>query len=78
MNKNRPHQREHESNQQIAKSVRPQLPRDGSAGMTRWQPGELPVGGFRPVIDMSGDKFPTTGALNTKMSPTSVREKKVY
>ena len=78
MSKSRPQQREHESNQQIAKSVRPQLPRDGSAGATRWQPGELPSGGFRSVIDMSGNKFPTTGELNTKLSPTSVKEKKVY
>lgn len=78
MSKSRPHQREHASNQQIAKSVRPQLPRDGSPGLTRWSPGELPVGGFRSVIDMSGNKFPTTGALNTKMSPTSGGEKKVY
>ena len=30
------HQRPHEVNQQIAKSVRPQLPRDGSVGMERW------------------------------------------
>lgn len=76
--KSRPQQREHASNQQIAKSVRPQLPRDGSPGMTRWSPGELPTGGFRSVIDMSGNKFPTTGSLNTKMSPTSGGGGKVY
>ena len=76
--KSRPHQREHAANQQIAKSVRPQLPRDGSPGMTRWSPGELPTGGFRSVIDMSGNKFPTTGSLNTKMSPTSGGGDKVY
>jgi len=28
----REHQRPHDLNQQVAKSVRPQLPRDGSAG----------------------------------------------
>ena len=78
MNKSRPHQREHESNQQVAKSVRPQLPRDGSPGMTRWSPGQLPSGGFRSVIDMSGNAAPTTGSLNTKMSPTSGGGKKVY
>ena len=78
MSKSRPHQREHASNQQIAKSVRPQLPRDGSPGMIRWQPGEMPSGGFRSVFDMSGDKFPTTSPLNTKMSPTSGGGKKVY
>ena len=77
MSKSRPHQREHASNQQIAKSVRPQLPRDGSPGLTRWSPGQLPPG-FRSVIDMSGDKFPTTGPLNTKLSPTSGGGKKVY
>jgi hypothetical protein len=32
MSKSRLHQREHDSNQQVAKSVRPQLPRDGSPG----------------------------------------------
>ena len=78
MSKSRPHQRDHESNQQVAKSVRPQLPRDGSAGMIRWQPGQLPSGGFRSVIDMSGNATPTTSPLNTKMSPTVVKEKKVY
>ena len=78
MSKSRPHQRDHESNQQVAKSVRPQLPRDGSAGMTRWQPGQLPSGGFRSVIDMSGNQTPTTGTLNTKMSPSSGGGKKVY
>ena len=77
MSKSRPHQREHASNQQIAKSVRPQLPRDGSPGLIRWQPGELPPG-YRSVFDMSGNSTPTTGPLNTKMSPTVVKEKKVY
>ena len=78
MSKSRPHQRDHESNQQVAKSVRPQLPRDGSAGMIRWQPGQLPMGGYRSVIDMSGNQTPTTSPLNTKLSPTVVKEKKVY
>lgn len=66
-------QRESGSNQQIAKSVRPQLPRDGSMGQTRWQPGELPRGGFRSVFDFSG-----TPSYNTKQSPTSGGGKKVY
>ena len=78
MSKTRHHQRDHESNQQIAKSIRPQLPRDGSPGMIRWQPGQLPSGGFRSVFDMSGNATPTTSPLNTKMSPTVVKEKKVY
>ena len=78
MSKTRHHQRDHESNQQIAKSIRPQLPRDGSPGMVRWQPGQLPSGGFRSVFDMSGMATPTTEPLNTKLSPTSGGGKKVY
>jgi hypothetical protein len=60
-------------NQQLAKSIRPQLPRDGSANMTRWSPGELPKGGFRSVFDFSG-----TPSYDTKHSPTSGGGKKVY
>jgi len=71
--KNRPQQREHDVNQQIAKSVRPQLPRDGSRDMERWQPGQLPKGGFRPVFDFSG-----TPTYDTKHSPTEGGGKKVY
>ena len=70
---NSKHQRPHEVNQQIAKSVRPQLPRDGSADMARWTPGTLPKGGFRSVIDFSG-----TPSYNTKQSPTKGAGKKVY
>ena len=68
----RKHQRPHEANQQIAKSVRPQLPRDGSAGMDKWQPGEMPKGGFMSVISMDDKPF------QTKLSPTSGGGKKVY
>jgi hypothetical protein len=78
MSKTRHHQRDHESNQQIAKSIRPQLPRDGSPGMVRWQAGQLPMGGYRSVFDMSGMATPTTEPLNTKLSPTSGGGKKVY
>ena len=67
------HQRPHEVNQQIAKSVRPQLPRDGSVGMDRWTPGTLPKGGFRAVFD-----FSDTPTYNTKKSPTSGGGGKVY
>jgi len=70
---NSDHQRPHEVNQQIAKSTRPQLPRDGSVDMNRWQPGTLPKGGFRAVFDFSG-----TPSYNTKQSPTSGGGKKVY
>ena len=70
---NSDHQRPHEVNQQIAKSVRPQLPKDGSADMARWQPGTLPKGGFRSVFD-----FSDTPTYNTKKSPTSGGGGKVY
>ena len=67
-------QREHDLNQQVAKSVRPQMPRDGSPGMHRWQPGTLPKGGFRAVFDFSEPK-----PYDTKRSPTSGgSDKEVY
>jgi len=78
MSKSRPQQRDSSLNQQVAKAVRPQLPSDASAGMPRWSPGQLPTGGFRSVFDMSGKKFPTEGALDTKRSPTSGGGSKVY
>jgi hypothetical protein len=68
-----PVQRPQAYNQQIGMAVRPQLPRDATSGQTRWQPGELPMGGFRAVIDFSG-----TPSYNTKKSPTSGGGKKVY
>ena len=61
----RDHQRPHDVNQQIAKSTRPQLPRDGSKDMQRWEPGQLPKGGYRSTFDFS------EGSYNTKQSPTS-------
>jgi len=69
----RDHQRPHDVNQQVAKSTRPQLPRDGSKDMERWQPGQLPKGGYRPVID-----FSDTPQYDTKHSPTSGGGSKVY
>ena len=66
-------QRPHDINQQIAKSTRPQLPRDGSRDMMRWEPGQLPKGGFRSVFDFSG-----TPTYDTKHSPTEGAGKKVY
>ena len=69
----REHQRPHDLNQQIAKSVRPQLPRDGSAGAARWEPGQLPKGGYRSVFDFSG-----TPEYDTKHSPTRGAGSKVY
>jgi len=69
----REHQRPHDLNQQIAKSVRPQLPRDGSPNMTRWEPGQLPKGGYRSVFD-----FSDTPEYDTKHSPTCGGGSKVY
>ena len=63
--KNRPQQRDHDLNQQIAKSTRPQLPRDGSRDMTRWEPGQMPKGGFRAIIPFC------EGPYDTHQSPTS-------
>jgi len=68
----RDHQRPHDVNQQIAKSIRPQLPRDGSKDMQRWEPGQLPKGGYRSTFDFS------EGSYNTKLSPTSGGGCKVY
>jgi hypothetical protein len=69
----REHQRPHDLNQQVAKSVRPQLPRDGSKDMQRWEPGQLPKGGYRSVFDFSG-----TPEYDTKHSPTCGGGSKVY
>jgi len=70
--KTRPHQRDHEQNQQVATAIRPQLPRDGSAGMTKWKTGELPKGGYRSMFDFA------EGSYSTKLSPSGAKEKKVY
>jgi hypothetical protein len=69
----REHQRPHDLNQQVAKSVRTQLPRDGSRDMQRWEPGQLPKGGYRSVFDFSG-----TPEYDTKHSPTRGAGSKVY
>jgi hypothetical protein len=69
----RSHQRDHDLNQQTSTAVRPPIPRDATSHMTRWQPGELPKGGYRSVIDFSG-----SGPLDTKHSPTSGGGGKVY
>jgi hypothetical protein len=69
MSKHRPQ----DNNQQIAKPTRPQLPSDGSTGMERWQPGQLPKGGFISVFDFSG-----TPTYDTKKSPTEGGGCKVY
>jgi hypothetical protein len=70
------HQRENDAgydvNQQIAKSVRPQLPRDGSAGKKPYhEMGEMPHGGYQSMWNFSGNN-------STKESPTDKPGKKVY
>jgi hypothetical protein len=65
----KPHKRPSDSNQQIAKSVRPQLPRDGSAGgLNTALSGKMPAG-FTAVWDFGNGP-------QTKLSPTSKPEKK--
>lgn len=59
-------------NQQVAKSVRPQLPRDGSKDMTKWETGQMPKGGYRSVFCFE------EGNYSNKRSPTSGGGKKVY
>ena len=59
-----------ELNQQIAKSVRPQLPRDGSAGGKNYHDsGEMQRGGFTAVWNFNGN-------TNTKDSSTTKPEPK--
>ena len=63
------HKRPSEVNQQIAKSVRPQLPRDGSRdGKNTHVSGELPAG-YISVWNFGGQS-------NTKWSPTTKPEMK--
>ena len=69
----RNHQREHDINQQPSSAVRPPIPRDATAHMTRWEPGQLPKGGYRAVFDFSGEPL-----YDTKHSPAQAPGKKVY
>ena len=64
------HHRPSELNQQVAKSVRPQLPRDGSKDGQNCLRGKMPAG-FVSVWDFGN-------GAQTKWSPTSVKQKKVY
>lgn len=57
-------------NQQIAKSIRPQLPRDGSKGGQNCLKGKMPAG-FIGIWDFGNGS-------QTKGSPTSGGGKKVY
>jgi len=63
-----PHKRSSENNQQIAKSVRPQLPRDGSAdGLNTTLTGKMPAG-YTSVWNFGDNR-------NTKDSATTKPEK---
>ena len=64
------HQRPHEDNQQIAKSVRPQLPRDGSMHGQNNVAKKMPAG-FISVWDFGNGE-------QTKYSKTSGGGGKVY
>ena len=64
------HQRAHEANQQIAKSTRPQLPRDGSMNGQNNVRSKMPAG-FISVWDYGNGE-------QTKYSKTSGGGGKVY
>jgi hypothetical protein len=64
------HQRPHEYNQQIAKSTRPQLPRDGSADGQNHVRDRMPAGYISTWAFGTGDQ--------TKYSTTSGGGGKVY
>ena len=70
MSPEKKHQRPSHVNQQIAKSVRPQLPRDGSAGGQNAIRDKMPAG-FISVWDFGNGS-------QTKYSPTHGDGKKVY
>ncbi|MGI9136137.1 MAG: hypothetical protein ACR2JS_03635 [Candidatus Nanopelagicales bacterium] len=57
--------------QKYAKAVRPQKPADATERFQKWQPGQVPQGGFRSV-------FCFEDSYNSKQSPTSGGGKKVY
>jgi len=70
MTPDKKHQRPHEDNQQIAKSTRPQLPRDASVGGQNAITNKMPAG-YISVWDFGGGK-------QTKYSPTTGGGSKVY
>ena len=55
-----------------AKAIRPQKPSDATVRHQVWQPGQVPMGGFRSVICFE-DKG---GSYNSKISSTTKPEKK--
>ena len=70
MEEKQKHKRPSDINQQIAKSVRPQMPRDGSANGQNHITNKMPAG-YISTWDFGC-------GCQTKKSPTSVKEKKVY
>ena len=70
MSPDKKHQRPSSVNQQIAKSVRPQLPRDGSANGQNSIRDRMPAG-FISVWDFGN-------GAQTQYSPTHGDGKKVY
>ena len=70
-----PHKRPTEYNQQIAKSVRPQLPRDGSVGgINTTLAGKMPSG-FMSVFNFDGNNN-TKDSKTTK--PGNAGKKSIY
>ena len=70
-----PHKRPSEVNQQIAKSVRPQLPRDGSAGgLNTSLTGKMPAG-YTSVWNFDGNRN-TKNSATTK--PGNAGKKSIY
>ena len=70
-----PHKRPTEYNQQIAKSVRPQLPRDGSVGgINTTLAGKMPSG-FMGVFNFDGNNN-TKDSKTTK--PGNAGKKSIY
>jgi hypothetical protein len=57
--------------QKYAKAIRPQKPSDTTERYQTWQPGQVPMGGFRSTFNFGGGD-------NSKQSPTSGGGKKVY
>lgn len=52
------------------KAIRPQKPSDVTVRSQVWQPGQVPMGGFRSVIC-----FEDKGSYNSKISSTTKPEK---
>ena len=70
-----PHKRPSEQNQQVAKSTRPQLPRDGSAnGLNTALTGKMPSG-FTSVWNF-GDNRNTKDSATTK--PGNAGKKDIF